>query len=292
MRPSSVGTRLGMAGALGVVLLALVETAQALLAPSRAPTAADWVAAAAEVRRQFRPGDLLVAAPSWADPILRMHAGDLLPVAAAARMDDARFGRVWEIAQRGARAPEASVGAVVHEQRFGALTVRRTERAAAAVTYDFLERWQDAYVTRWDPVQRSSTPCPWANEAFRCPAFGVEARRTLVEVDNTIRRAILAPPTPNAVVGVEFPSVTLGRELAVAVGLHDTWARKMPGTVTFEVWVAGVPAATAVVTNRSGWQHLHVDTAGRAGQQVPVRFHISSRTPLSRLLAFAAEARR
>jgi hypothetical protein len=114
----------------------------------------------------------------------------------------------------------------------------------------------------------------------------------LVEVDNTIRRAILAPPTLNAVVGVEFPSVTLGRELVVAVGLHDTWARKIPGTVTFEIWVGGAPAATTVVTNRSGWQHLRVDTSNRAGQRVPVRFHISSRTPMSRLLAFAAEARR
>jgi hypothetical protein len=292
MRPSSVGTRLGIAGALGVVLLALVETAQALLAPSRAPTAADWGAAAEEVRRQFRPGDLLVAAPAWADPILRMHAGDLLPLTVAARMDDARFGRVWEIAQRGAHAPEAATGAVVHQRRFGALTVRRIERPPAEITYDFLERWQDAAVTRWDPVQRTSTTCPWANEAFRCPAFGVEARRMLVEVDNTIRRAILAPPAPHAVVGVEFPAVPLGRELVVAVGLHDTWARKMPGTVTFEVWVAGAPVATTVVTNRSGWQQLRIDTSGRAGHLVPVRFHISSRTPMSRLLAFAAEARR
>ena len=114
----------------------------------------------------------------------------------------------------------------------------------------------------------------------------------LVEVDNTIRRAILAPPEVAAVVGVEFPAVTLGRELVVAVGLHDTWARKVPGTVTFEVWIAGAAVTSTVVTNRSGWQHLRIDTSGRAGQQAAVGFHISSPTPMSRLLAFAAEARR
>ena len=51
--------------------------------------------------------------------------------------------------------------------------------------------------------------------------------------------------------------------LAVAVGLHDTWARKIPGTVTFEVWVGGAPVASTIVTNRSGWQHLRIDTARR-----------------------------
>jgi hypothetical protein len=113
----------------------------------------------------------------------------------------------------------------------------------------------------------------------------------LVEVDNTIRNAILAPPVMGGVVGVEFQAA-LGRELVVAVGLHDTWARKIPGSVTFEVWVAGAPAASTVVDNRSGWRRLRIDTSARDGQQVPVRFHISSRQPLSRLLAFAAEARR
>lgn len=281
----------GIVCAVAVALVALVETAQALVAPRRAPTTADWQAAAADLRQGFRTGDLIVAAPTWADPLMRMHVGDLLPIAVAARMDDARFGRVWELAQRGARAPEA-VGTVAYERRFGALTVRRIERPAAEVTYDFLEHWQDAYVTRWDPGQRSSTPCPWAGDAFRCPTYGVEARRKLVEVDNSIRRAILAPPVANAVVGVQFSSVSLGRELVVAVGLHDTWARKVPGTVNFEVWVGGAPAARAVVDNRSGWQRLRIDTSDRAGQTAAVRFHVSSRSPASRLLAFAAEARR
>jgi hypothetical protein len=292
LRPSSVGARLGIAGALGLGLLALVETAQALLAPTRVPSAANWTAAAREIRAGFQPGDLIVAAPAWADPIMRMHVGDLLPISVAARMDDARFSRVWEIDQRGARALEAAVGTVALERRYGALTVRRTERPAPQITYDFLEQWQDANVTRWEPASRTSTACPWVTDAFRCPATGNEVRRMLVEVDNTIRRAILAPPVMNSVMGIEFPAAALGRELVVAVGLHDTWARKLPGAVTFEVWIAGAPVATTVVDNRSGWRQLHIDTTARDGQQAPVRFHISSPQPMARLPAFAAEARR
>src|SRR4030095_15188106 len=81
--------------------------------------------------------------PAWADSIMRMHLGDLVPRDVAARFDDARFGRVWEIAQRGAHAPEAARGTAALEHRFGALTLRRVERPAAVITYDFLQHWTE-----------------------------------------------------------------------------------------------------------------------------------------------------
>ena len=125
-----------------------------------------------------------------------------------------------------------------------------------------------------------------------CPVSGNSVHRELVEVDTRIRRAILAPPVMRDIVAIEFPAVSLGRELVVAVGLHDAWARKSPGTVTFEVWIAGQPVRSTVADNRSGWRVLHIDTSARDGQVVPVRFQISSPRPEQRLLAFAAEARR
>ena len=64
------------AGLVVVSLLAVVETTVVLVARSRARHA-DWAAAAAAVRAGFRPGDLIVAAPAWADPILRAELGDL-----------------------------------------------------------------------------------------------------------------------------------------------------------------------------------------------------------------------
>jgi hypothetical protein len=291
-RPSFSGARLGLAAAAALAFLAVVETAQALIAPSRVPTTADWNGVAANLRAGFRGGDLIVAAPAWADPVMRQYLGDLLPIAVAARMDDARFGRVWEVSQHGARAAEASVGAVAFERRFGALTLRRVERRAAEVTFDFLQRWQEAYVTRWDPASRVSSPCPWQTDRFSCPTSGNNVLGALVEVDTRIRRAILAPPVLGAIVAVEFPAVPLGRELAVAVGLHDAWARKSPGSVFFEVWIAGQPSRATIVDNRSGWSLLRIDTSARMGQMVPVRFQISAQRPELRQLAFAAEARR
>ena len=294
---SRSATILAIAGGLALLGLAAAETAQALIAPGRAPSDADWIAAAADVRAAFRAGDLIVAAPAWADPLARRYLGDLMTIAMDARMDDARYGRVWEVSQRGAVAPEAR-GATTARRRFGALTVRLVERPAAVVTYDFLAHWKDARVTRWESVEQVSLPCPWQGDRFVCPRGGT-VHRELVEVDTRIREALLAPPPvgsgpgPVPIVAVEFPEVTLGRELVVTAGLHDVWARKYGrGTVNVEVWLGQRPVANATIGNRSGWHPIRIDTRDRDGQTSSVRIQISSPEPALRNLAFAAEARR
>jgi hypothetical protein len=314
-----------MLGVAGIAVLAIVETVAALLAPGRAPTDADWRAAAAAVRAEFRVGDLIVAAPAWADPLLRLHLGDLIPIPVAARMDDARYGRVWEIGQRGAHVVGPGVDTtaagtpprIAVEARFGALTVRRIERPAAEVTFDFLERWTEATVTEVTSGRSGgAAPCPWLGDRFACPGGGPTVHRELVEVDTRIRRALLAPPphAPGGRLIVAFPAVPLGRELVVAAGLHDVWARKLAtGQARLEVFVGDVRVGDVEIGNRSGWRLLTFDTsrlavtdpvvfpalapalagnASRPPATLPVRFEISSTRPELRHLAFAAEARR
>jgi len=286
-------SRLGLVVAAAVGLLALIETTVALVAPLRAPKDADWEAAAREIRAAFTPGDLIVAAPAWADPIMRLHLGDLVPLAVAARFDDARFGRVWEIGQRGAHAPEAARGGVALERRFGALTLRRIDRAPAVIAYDFLARWTDARVSRTQ-AGRPELACPWNAERFQCPDISNNfVHLQTVEVDTHVHRGLLAQPVGNATVVIDYPGVPLGRELVVATGLHDVWMRKAAqGTVALRVFVAGALAVTAVATNDSGWQLTRVDTSVYAGRVVDVRFEITSPAPYQRQFVLAAEARR
>ena len=64
--------------AIGLTLLSAVETATALTAHLRVASEADWNDAADEVRDGFQPGDLIVFAPAWVDPVGRSHLGDLV----------------------------------------------------------------------------------------------------------------------------------------------------------------------------------------------------------------------
>jgi len=290
-RASVPGARLAIILALGLALLAALETAQSLIAPHRAPRSEDWAALAVEVRAGFRPGDLIVAAPAWADPVLRQYLGDVITIPMATRMDDARYARVWEVGQHGAHAPEAR-GTITRVQRFGALTLRLVERKPAQITYDFLEHWADARVSRWDPDAGKVAACPWQADRFVCAAGGT-VHRELVEVDTRLRTALLAPPVARALLVIEWPAVPLGRELVFRAGLHDVWARKLGrGTVQVDVWMDGQWVTGGIIGNRSGWAPIRIDTSARDGGRSTVRVQISARDPHLRYLAFAAEARR
>lgn len=275
-----------------VSLLAVVETAVALIAPARAPSDADWQDAAAQVRAGFRAGDLVVAAPTWADAILRVHLGDLIPAEVAGRLDDERFARVWEVSQRGARAEEATRGKVISERKAGRLTVRLVERSAAVVAYDFVAHWEDARVSR-RAAGGADVDCERAANRIQCPGVGYNyVRPQMVEVDQRVRRALLAQPVPQATVVVEYPLVPLGRTLVVATGLHNTWMRKeASGPVDLRVVVGTEVDASFTTRNEDGWTVRRIDTSARAGKLAVVRFEITSPEPYARHFAFAAEVR-
>jgi hypothetical protein len=282
--------RISVVAAAVVVLLALVETVNAVVAPYRAPTDKDWVATAAEVRAGFRPGDLIVAAPAWADAVMRLQLGDLVPLPVAGRMDAARFGRIWEISQRGARAQETAGASVAASYRHGALTARLWEKQAATVTFDFLAEWRKASMSVVSADGKES-PCALARDHFQC-ANGAVVKPALLEVDTTLRNALGGEPRERATLAIEYARVPLGRELAVAAGLHNVWLRKSgDGKVRLRVLVDGRELGAIEATSSSGWTLRRLDTAALAGKTADVRFEITVDKAHARHLAFAAEAR-
>jgi hypothetical protein len=284
--------RATLAVAAGIVLLALVETVSAVVAPARAPSDADWKGSAAAVTAGFRPGDLIVAAPVWADQVLRLHLGDLIPVRMAARLDHERYGRVWELSQRGAHAPEAAGARLVEEKRFGGLRLRLYQREALPVSFDFYDNWAAASVSRVEPG-RPAIACARTPQLHQCPGLGynfVEPR--VLEMESTLRRALYAQPVQGATVAVDYPGVPLGRELAVGAGLHNVWLRRNgDGSVWLRVLVDGKEIGKLESTNRSGWTVARFDTTAWRGRQAPVRFEITSPRAFSRHFGFTAEAR-
>ena len=276
--------------AAAIALLALVETVNAFVAPSRAPTDKDWAAAAAKVRAGFQPGDLIVASPAWADPLMRQQLGDLVPMPVAGRMDAVRYGRIWEISQRGARAADTAGATVAETSRFGALTLRRWQKRAAQVTFDFLTEWHRAEVSVINP-DGAEVPCGAAENRFQCLG-GMVLKPELLEMDFTLRNGLGVEPTARSTLAVEYPEVSLGSELSVASGLHSVWLRKLgDGKVNLRVLVDGRELGAVVASSSSGWGLKTFDTSALAGRTGKVRFEITVDKSNGRHFGFAAEAR-
>ncbi len=281
--------RWSILAAASIVLLALAETVNAFVAPFRAPTEKDWVAAAAKVRAGFRPGDLIVVAPAWADPLLRLQLGDLVPMSVAGRMDAARYGRIWEISQRGARAADTVGTHLAESSRHGALAVKRWEKTPARVSFDFLAEWRRARMSVVRPGG-AETPCSLDSDHFSC--VGASLKPELLEIDFTLRNGLAVDPVEGATLAIEYPEVLLARTLVVASGLHNVWLRKAgDGKVRMRVLLDGRALGTVEATNESGFALRRFDTSESAGKTGKVRFEISVDKAKSRHFGFTAEAR-
>ncbi len=288
--------RLALGVTAAVLLLAAVEAGNALVSPLHTPSDADWAAAAAWVKAGHRPGDLIVAAPAWADQVLRLHLGDLIPARMAGRIDHRSYGRIWVLAQRGARAPEgfesASDSRLVERRRFGQLSARLYERPALTPTYDFVDAWDRAQVSRVEAGGKV-VPCNRMADMYQCPDRSMNiVQPRVLEIGSTLRRGLLVLPVENASMAIEYSQVPLGKEIAVGAGLHHVWRRKGgDGTVVLRVLVDGQEVGRSESGNRTGWTVSRFPTATFAGRTAKVRFEITSARPASRHFGFAAEAR-
>jgi hypothetical protein len=224
-----------------------------------------WRAAAARVRAGYRPGDLIVFAPDWVDPVGRMHLGDLIPIEVAARMDAARYGRIWELAIRGARAPETAGLAPVEADDAAGVSVRRYERAPAIVVADVLDRLATA---------SSSGPRPTLE---------------LAEVGFAPHRCLQVSPAPGTPLRIAFPQLPLGTTLVGYVGIADVFTRRdVRSPVRLDVEIAGRVVASAVAGVDDGWVRFAAATTPGPAE---VTFVARAADP-SRRICFAAEARR
>jgi hypothetical protein len=268
----STGSRLKtLAGALPALLLAVLaiwELVATVRAGSDVPGDDDWAAAAAAVRAAHQPGDLIVFAPRWIDPVGRLHLGDLIPLAMAGRQDADRYGRIWELSIRGARADETSGLEPVSVEHHGGVTVRRFERTPAEVVTDL--------------VAASTT------------------RPHLVEVDFQPRRCVTASPGPGKIATLTWPSVELGSELVGHFALADIFTlRENLAPARAEI-TAGTATTTVFVEPTDGWVRFALPTTpGPAAVSVtltdlttPPPWRKSKPGERRHILCLAAEARR
>lgn len=230
----------------------------------------DWTRASAAVRERHQKGDLITFAPRWIDPVGRMHLGDLIPLQMAARMDGARFGTIWELSIRGARAPETRGLNSERALSFGAVTVRRFVRKPAVVLYDFVRQLPSAKIG------------------------GAIAQRpiaVLEEVGFEPHRCVRGVPRAGGMVSIKYPAAQLGSSLVGYVGLADVFTRReirKPGTL--RVLAGDRVLATANAGIDDGWVRFEISTRPAAG--TPIEFQlVAGPGARNRLICFAAEAR-
>jgi len=260
-----VRARIAALPALVLLAVAVWEIAISASAARAVPHDDAWGRAADYVRSRYQRGDLIVFSPEWTDPIGRLHLGDLIPIATAARMDDARYSRIWEISIRGARAPElAGLQAVTTWEDEG-VTVRRFQRAAATIVSDIRDLLPTVKATGGTP------------------------RLELAEVGFRPHRCVQVTPVANTPARLTFPQVALGRQLVGYVGIADIFTRRDERSpIRLDVELGGAKVASVTAGVDDGWVRFEVPTQEGLGD---VTF-VASATAPGKLICFAAEARK
>jgi hypothetical protein len=251
---------LAAAPALLLVLVAVWEIVATVHDAGAVPGDDAWERAATALREAYKPGELIVFAPDWADPVGRLHVGDLIPVEMAARMDAAKYGSIWELAIRHAQAPEVAGLEAVTSTDFAGVTLRHYERTPAIVVDDALAR---------EPKSDGARPT-----------------LELAEVGFAPHRCWQIVPPAHGKVTITIP-MTLGTKLVGYVGLADVFKRRdirTPGELEIH---AGAASADVVAGIDDGWVRFELATTPGA---TDVTFIAKAISP-ERLICFAAEAR-
>ncbi len=251
--------------ALLLAVLSLWEVCATPRNASSVPGDRSWDRAEKVVREDYRPGDLIVFAPEWVDPVGRLHLGDLIPVDMAGRMDAARYGRIWELSIRDAHAPDTRGLTPVFSTVIGGITIRRFERTPVTVVADIRDALSTVVVEG-----------------------GGRPTLELAEVGFAPHRCLQIVPQPGRPVRIEFPHLALGSKLVGYAGLADVFTRRdirAPGSLAVEI--GGKTVAGVTVGVDDGWVRFEAATTPGTAD---VTF-VASASAGQRLICFAAEAR-
>lgn len=269
-----------------IALIALPVAEVALHLSTRAAVASldDWQRAAARVRKDLRPKDLIVSAPSWTDPTLRLVLGDQVTTAMEGRSDTAAFERLWSLGIRGARPEEARGLSPELSERFGEVTVERFALGPSNVVQDLVDVIERA------EVSVGARACPWKRgaaprggglgygvlppiERFQCDGAGTWLAEVVMEdLDLQPRRCVYHPPGVGTPVRVVLHDVELSDELVLYGGLYSEHERMRQGPpVLASVSVNGQRLGTLTHRDGEGWKRLTLATSrGRADVAIEV----------------------
>ena len=305
--------RSGADGAFWCLLL-LLAVAELLAQPAalrQVVADSDWLAAAEFVRARHRPGDLIVAAPAWTDPLVRWSIGDKIDLPDAGRSDLSRYRRLWSLSARGARAEEAPAAAPELRQRVGKVTVERWALPEPRVLYDFAEHLRAARVSMESRGGRHD--CPWVRaraarggglgkDSLRPPEhFACDPKRPWLWVAPIVmedlnlkpRYCVWQHPAGKRPVRVSFDDVLLGDALVLYGGLYYHHERKRRGgPVHVRLFVDDADVGRMIHQDGDGWKRLEVPLEAQVGRtHARIAIEVTAPRPYHRSFCWAASMR-
>jgi hypothetical protein len=219
--PPSSTMGLGVAAGLALLLLGagIFELVADLLQRRAVVPRADWLAAGRAARPRLRPGDLIVTAPQWADPLGRLVLGDRMTLDDVTRPDARTYARIWELSIRGARHPDTAGATRRWRRQLGRVTLSLWEQRPVTVATDFYERLDQAEV--YEGAGPSRRGCTWVpgHAFFDCGAGWKAVRRVRAEIDYSPKRCVMIAPQDGPARVIEFPALPLGERLVIWTGL-------------------------------------------------------------------------
>lgn len=311
-RPRAGGAALRRGVFLAIPLLGLLELGAHLWFSRRPPSFDAWFEITAAVREMKQEGDLVVIAPSWADPVARRAFGDeLMPLRDVARPDVTRYAHAIEVSILGERAEELAGFREVGRRAEGRFLVRRLDNPSPVqVLYDFVDHVRPPSVD----VRGTEPPvaCPWNGRAqivagglgghptfpaerFECPGgvfFNVGVT-VIADEEFQPRRCIWSHPFARGEIVTRFRDVPLGQRIRGHGGMYWMTERERRGApITLTVRVDGETVGAVVHKDGDGWALFDLPLGAHAGQaRAEVEFAVSSPSYRDRHFCFEADTR-
>ena len=241
---------------------------------------ADWDAARAAVEAEWKPGDLVVFEPFWADSIGRMHFGaKLAGIPDEARPNDTRFPRAFEVSIRGAHDPELADWTKVATRKVGAITITTLANPMPVHVIDDLvdARFPTGMAvtrqTRWRERLPLDARChdrgglgagpATPGERFVCAGGAFVGVSLIHDLTDRPRRCYFAPTVGRGgVVRVRFTDVAFGSALHGHVGLANFNERDRTGPNVTLTWRANDRILGKIThVDGDGWKGYELSTS-------------------------------
>lgn len=296
----------------GVAILGVVELALHVYDKKKSPNPEDWAQLQGPVGEEKHAEDVVVVAPSWADPWARKTLGnEVFPLRDVARPDVSRYPTALEIAMLGQTSPELVGFREISQKQVGPFTLRRLENPNyKPIVFDFVDNVAAGHADV--RLTQPEAKCIYTKNArpiagglgghptfpgvrFECPTgiyFNV-SETVIADQDFRPRRCIWAHPPNKGEVVIRFSDVHLGSVIRGHGGLYWIIERDKPGApVIVNVRVDGKDVGHYEHKDGDGWSLFDMPLGEHAGKKnAVVEFGVSSSNNLHRHFCFEADSR-